>query len=122
MALARTSPAPPGESPCARQLSSSARQAATAVRAARSPGTEHARGATLNEFESRHAAAIEQTGVIENGHHGEQRVEPRHPLVDATPPGGLQHRQRDLKSGRKAGRCLRRGPDAGIAITNAIAM
>ncbi len=98
------------------------RQAPTAVGAACSPGAEHERGAALSELESRHAAAMEQAGVIENGHHGEQRVEPRHPLVAAAAPRRSQCRQRDLNGGRKAGRCLHSGPDARMAITNTIAM
>lgn len=98
------------------------RQAAATLHTARPASTEHTRGATLNKLEPRGATAIDQTGVIEDRHHREQRIEGSHLLVDPKPPGGLQHRQRNPKGSRKAGRCLRRGPDAGIVVTNAIAM
>ena len=97
-------------------------QAATTLGAAHSPGIEDARGAATNEFESRLATAIEHAGVIENCHHGEQRIQPRHPLVDAVSLNDPQRRQRNLKDDWKAGRCLPRGPDAGMALTNTIAV
>ena len=65
---------------------------------------------------------MEHTGVVENRHHGEQRIEPRHRLLDSVSLGHSQSRQRDLKDDWKAGRSLPRGPDAGMAITNAIAV
>ena len=98
------------------------RQAAATLHTARPPSTEHTRGAPLNKLEPSGATAIDQTGVVEDRHHREQRIERSHLLVDPKPPGSLQHGQRNPKRSRQAGRCLRRRPDAGIAVTNAVAM